>query len=105
MPGEDTPWYKVRLRANGEIPRIWGLTTVYIDAHDGRILSAYDARQAHGPARLVLDTIYPLHTGQIGGITGRILQLLIGFWLIAMAGLGISLWWTRKRLARKKTAS
>ena len=105
LPGEDTSWYKVRLRAKGEIPRIWGLTTVYIDAHDGRVLSAYDARQAHGPARLVLDTIYPLHTGQIGGIAGRILQLLIGLWLIAMAGLGISLWWTRKRLASKKTAS
>ena len=105
LPGEDTPWYKVRLRTKGELPRIWGLTTVYIDARNGFILSTYDPRHAHGPARLVLDTIYPLHTGQIGGIAGRILQLLIGVWLMAMAGLGISLWWTRKRLTNKKSAS
>ena len=28
MPDSDTPWYKVRLRAKGEMPRIWGLTTL-----------------------------------------------------------------------------
>ncbi len=105
MPDADTPWYKVRLRAKSEMPRIWGLTTLYINAHDGRILNNYDARQLHGPARLMLDTIYPLHTGQIGGVTGRILQLLIGVWLITMAGFGITLWWTRKRLMKKKTAA
>jgi uncharacterized iron-regulated membrane protein len=105
MPDADTPWYKIRLRAKGEMPRIWGLTTLYVNAHDGHILSNYDARQAHGPARLMLDTIYPLHTGQIGGVTGRIVQLLIGLWLIAMIGMGISLWWTRKRLMKKKAAA
>lgn len=103
MPDSDTPWYKVRLRAKGEMPRIWGLTTLYVNAHDGRVLSHYDARQAHGPARLMLDTIYPLHTGQIGGAAGRIVQLLIGLWLMTMIGIGISLWWTRRSLMKKKT--
>jgi uncharacterized iron-regulated membrane protein len=32
-------------------------------------------------------------------------QLLIGLWLIAMIGMGISLWWTRKRLMKKKAAA
>jgi uncharacterized iron-regulated membrane protein len=105
MPDPDSPWYKVRLRAKGEMPRIWGLTTLYVNGHDGRILSRYDARQIHGPARLMLDTIYPLHTGQIGGVLGRIVQMLIGLWLMTMIGIGISLWWTRRRLMKKKTAS
>ena len=102
MPDTDTSWYKIRLRAKGEMPRIWGITTIYISTHDGRILSNYDARQAHNPVRFMLDTIYPLHTGQIGGGAGRILQLLIGLWLITMVGIGVSLWWTRKRLMKKK---
>ena len=101
MPDTDTPWYKIRLRAKGEMPRIWGLTTIYINAHDGRTLSRYDARQMHSPARLMLDTIYPLHTGQIGGLIGRIVQMLIGLWLITMIGIGITLWWTRRRLMKK----
>lgn len=104
MPDTDTPWYKIRLRAKGEMPRIWGMTTVYVSAHDGRISSGYDARQAHGPARFMLDTIYPLHTGQIGGPAGRIVQLLIGLWLMAMIGMGIGLWWTRGRLTKKNIA-
>ncbi|ESQ85178.1 hypothetical protein AEAC466_05570 [Asticcacaulis sp. AC466] len=103
-PKDDAPWYRVRLRAAGEMPRIWGMTTVYISARNGHVLTAYDARQAHKPARKMLDTLYPLHTGQIGGVAGRIVQLLIGLWLIAMIGLGVSLWWTRKRLMKKPIA-
>ncbi|MDV6330734.1 PepSY-associated TM helix domain-containing protein [Asticcacaulis sp. 201] len=100
-PKDKAPWYRVRLRAAGEMPRIWGMTTVYIDAGDGHVLNTYDARQTHGPARMLLDTLYPLHTGQIGGVAGRIVQLLIGLWLTSMIGLGISLWWTRKRLMKQ----
>jgi uncharacterized iron-regulated membrane protein len=98
----ETPWYKARLRLKGEAPRLWGKTTVFISAQDGKILSAYDARKPNTPARFMLDIIYPLHTGQIGGVIGRVVQLLIGVWLASMIGLGVSLWWTRKRLSANK---
>jgi uncharacterized iron-regulated membrane protein len=101
MAREDRPYYKVRLHAPGEIPRIWGMTTVYVGASDGQVLSTYDARRLHSPARVMLDTIYPLHTGQIGGVLGRIVQLLIGVWLLAMITLGVSLWWKRRSLSRQ----
>ena len=101
LPSDD-PWYRVRLHAKGEMPRIWGMTTIFISAADGHVLSAYDARKAHAPARFLLDVAYPLHTGQIAGPVGRILQLIIGLWLMAMIGLGISLWWTRRQMVRQK---
>lgn len=100
MAGADQPYYKIRLHAPGEMPRIWGMTTVFVGAADGKVLSRYDARRLHSAPRLILDTIYPLHTGQIGGVFGRIVPLLIGLWLMAMIGLGISLWWERRRLSR-----
>lgn len=101
LPG-DNPWYRVRLHAKGEMPRIWGMTTVFVSAANGQVLSAYDARQAHAPARFLLDVAYPLHTGQIAGPAGRIVQLILGLWLMAMIGLGLSLWWTRRQMAQQK---
>ena len=99
----DNPWYRVRLHAKGEMPRLWGMTTLYISSADGQVLSAYDARQAHAPVRFLEDLAYPLHTGQILGPAGRVVQLLIGLWLMAMIGLGISLWWTRRQMVRQKS--
>ncbi len=99
----ETPWYKARLHAKGEMPRIWGMTTVFVSAQTGEVLSTYDARLAHAPARFLLDVIYPLHTGQIAGVFGRMVQLLIGLWLIAMIGLGVGLWWVRRHMGTKKS--
>jgi len=101
FPSDDRPSYKVRLRARGEMPRFWGLTTVFVDARSGAVLSTYDARRPATFSRALLDTAYPLHTGQIGLLPGRLAQLLIGVWLMAMAGLGVGLWWKRKTLSVK----
>ncbi len=95
FPG-DNPYYRVRVRAPGEIGRLWGMTTIYIAADDGRVLSLYDARRLHSAPRVLLDTIYPLHTGQIGGFFGRLIVMLVGLSLIAMIGLGVGLWWVRR---------
>ena len=95
FPGSN-PYYRVRVRAPGEIPRLWGMTTIYVGAADGRVLSLYDARRLHSPPRVLLDTVYPLHTGQIGGVFGRLIVMLVGLSLIAMAGLGVGLWWVRR---------
>ena len=95
FPG-DAPYYRVRVRAPGEIRRLWGMTTIYIAADDGRVLGLYDARRLHSAPRMLLDIIYPLHTGQIGGFFGRLIVLMLGLSLIAMIGLGVGLWWVRR---------
>ncbi len=72
------------------------MTTIYVGAADGKVLSLYDARQPHALPRMMLDTVYPVHTGQILGFFGRVLVLLTGLALIAMIGLGGYLWWVRR---------
>jgi len=95
FPGAN-PYYRVRVRAPGEILRLWGMTTIYVGATDGRVLSVYDARRLHSAPRVLLDIIYPLHTGQIGGLFGRLIVIMVGLSLIAMIGLGVGLWWVRR---------
>lgn len=98
LPTHEAPWYRIRLRNAGELPRKWGTSVVYVAAADGRVLSTYDAARPV-PGRAVVDTLYALHTGQMGGIFGRITVLVIGCLLLTLLALGLSLWWIRRRLA------
>jgi uncharacterized iron-regulated membrane protein len=100
MPGGDHPWYRIRLRAPGEVPRIWGTTTLFVSAASGGILGEHPARPV-GTARGFVETLYPFHTGQIGGLAGRMLLLMVGAWLITMVVLGINLWRTRRQPASR----
>jgi len=45
----------------------------------------------------------PLHTGQIAGLSGRILSLLVGIWLLAMMVLGLGMYWKRRELRNQRT--
>jgi uncharacterized iron-regulated membrane protein len=101
LPSAEEPWYRVRLRNAGEVPRKWGTTVVWVSAGDGRILGRYDAA-APKPGRAVTDTFYALHTGQIGMLPGRAIVLAIGLCLLALIGLGIPLWWKRRAVKRPR---
>ena len=99
MPTRETPWYRVRVRQPDEWRRVFGTTTVYVSAVSGEVLlneNAFDA----SPSQRFLDILYPIHTGEIGGLAGRVLDFTVALWLLAMLGLGLSLWWTRKQLRK-----
>lgn len=95
LPTADRPWYRIRLRQPGEWRRVYGTTTVYVSAADGRVLRADDALAAP-TARAFLDNLYPIHTGEAGGLAGRWLAFAIGAWLFTMLTLGTSLWSARR---------
>lgn len=99
MPTSDAPWYRVRVRQPGELRRVFGRTTVYVSAVNGNVLLNDDAFEASRRQRF-LDILYPIHTGEIGGLAGRLLDLIVALWLLVMLALGLSLWWTRRRLRR-----
>ncbi|MEP7246206.1 MAG: PepSY-associated TM helix domain-containing protein [Gammaproteobacteria bacterium] len=99
MPTESAPWYRVRVHARGEVSRMYGTTTVYLSAVDGAVLKEYPAATASA-GRAVFDTLYPIHTGEIGGLAGRVLLLLTGVALLFTGVYGIRLWLAR--LKRKK---
>ncbi len=99
MPAADQPWYRIRLLQSGELARVYGATTVFVDAHDGTVLLDRNAFQLPLNEK-VYNAIYPLHTGEFAGPVGRTVVLIIGLWLIVMAPLGASLWWTRRARSR-----
>ncbi|TLY59680.1 MAG: PepSY domain-containing protein, partial [Gammaproteobacteria bacterium] len=70
MPEDAHAWFRIRLRRPDEVSRIWGTTTLFVSAQDGQVI---DKPQGRGSvARRFLDTLYPFHTGQLGGLPGRL---------------------------------
>ncbi len=96
FPKDEAPWYRIRLRNVSEIQRQYGATTVYVSAISGDILRNHDAAES-GMGRRFIESLYPLHTGQAGGMAGRLLSALFGVWVLVMACLGISMSVARKR--------
>lgn len=97
LPFGQRAFYEVHLRQAGEPRQTHGASRVYVSATTGRILSVDDALEAP-PARRFLGLLFPIHSGQIGGTPGRVGIMIIGLWLLATAGLGLSLWNTRRKL-------
>ena len=71
----------------------------YVDADSGRVAYVDDPyRDSLG--RIFLRGLYPIHSGQMLGLTGRILALLLGLAVVEMSITGGYLWW-RKRSVRR----
>ena len=66
-----------------------------VDSMTGHVRGVFPANAAPA-ARAFVDGLYAVHTGEIGGLAGRLIVLSLGFWLLAMIGLGISLWVSRR---------
>ena len=99
FPSPDSAWWAIRLRQPGELRRAYGKTRVYVSALDGAIGADFDALAAP-PARRFVDSLFAFHTGEMGGLAGRLAVLGIGLWLLTMNVLGIRLWWARRHARR-----
>lgn len=77
-----------------------GLSSVWLNPYTGTILSTYRWNELDTGARIIT-VIYPLHTGELGGVALTIAVSLIG---LLLAGLGISgIWmWTRRTWPPKR---
>jgi uncharacterized iron-regulated membrane protein len=95
LPSDASPWYRVRVRQAGELRRVFGRTSIFVDRRDGRVLLDQAAADATPGTRL-FEALYPVHTGEAGGIAGRVLVLVLGLWLATMIVLGLSLWLARR---------
>jgi uncharacterized iron-regulated membrane protein len=96
FPSAEQPWYRIRVRQPDEWRRVYGTSVVYVAAADGRVLRTEDALRA--PAAIAfMSNLYPMHTGEALGAVGRVLILVVGFWLLTMLVLGVGLWLARRR--------
>jgi uncharacterized iron-regulated membrane protein len=96
LPSDQKPYYRLRLLQAGELRRLYGETTVYVDAVSGDVLQAYDALTLPLGQRC-LNSFYGVHYGGALGLPGRVLSFLTGVWLLAMMVFGVRLWWLRRR--------
>ncbi len=79
----------------------FGPAAVFVATDTGQILST--ERGGEGKAGDVIDAlVYPIHSGQIGGLPGRILICLSGLVVAMLSVTGIIVWW-KKRAPRVST--
>lgn len=95
-PKPDDATWRVRLRAPGEIRRAYGGSFVLVDANSGAVRGVFPIAQA-APADAFMSALFPIHTGEAGGLVGRLLSVAIGLWLITMIVVGALLWFKRRK--------
>lgn len=78
VPGTPDGAIRVRLQVPGDPHRRFPSSYVFIDRYSGRVLAVHDVRRA-GIGTGVASWIRTVHDGTVGGITTRILAVLLGF--------------------------
>jgi len=96
-PRADRPM-AVRLRLPDD-PHPNGRSTVWLDPRTAAVIAAHRWNELDPGAR-VNSILYPLHTGELGGVLGEAVVALLGLALGALGISGIWLWW-RRRANRK----
>lgn len=100
FPSHENAIWLVTMKQPGELQRAYGKSRVYVSAMDGQIVADADALTVT-PAHRFADLLFPFHTGEIGGLGGRLLVLTLGTWLLTMITLGLSLWSARRTAKRR----
>lgn len=95
-PKPDNATFTIRVRAPGEIRRAYGGSVVLVDANSGAVRGAFPIARAE-PARAFMSALFPIHTGEAGGVVGRFLSVAIGLWLVTMIVAGTLLWFRRRK--------
>jgi len=88
---------RVRLKLPDD-PHPNGLTSVWLHPRSGEVLRVVRWSELDPGHRLVA-TVYPLHTGVLGGPLHEALVGLTGLALATLGGSGLLLWWKRRRVA------
>jgi uncharacterized iron-regulated membrane protein len=79
-----------------------GVKTIHVDGMDGRILG--DQVPWSGTAADVFMQLqFPIHSGRIAGIPGRLLISLVGIAVALLSATGVVIW-AMKRARRRRVA-
>lgn len=98
VPSEKNRPIRVRLKLAGD-PHPNGLTSVWLHPHSGKIL-AVNRWDELDPGARAMSFVYPLHTGEFGGVLLELATLIGGVALAVLGITGFWLCWSRKKLLR-----
>jgi uncharacterized iron-regulated membrane protein len=91
--------FKITLYQQGEPSRRFPKTMVWIDQYSGKILAIRDPkRQTAGD--IFWTWLHPLHSGEIAGLTGRIIIFISGLLPLMLYVTGLIRW--RQKCAAKR---
>lgn len=96
-PRTDRP-LAVRMRLPDD-PHPNGRSTVWLDPRNGAVLARHRWNELD-PGTRINSIMYPLHTGELGGLWWKICVAVLGAALAALGSSGIGLWWCRRRQRR-----
>lgn len=94
VPSSPTRPVRVRFRLADD-PHPNGLTSVWLHPRSGAVLGAVRWNELDPGARAVA-VVYPLHTGQLGGVVYEAVVAVGGLTLFGLGVTGIYLWWRRR---------
>jgi len=80
---------------DNDSPNVRALNRVFFERHTGRVLAISDWNSLEG-IPLYKDWAIPIHSGEVIGISGRVLVFLSGLIMPFLFLTGIWLWWNRR---------
>ncbi|MBX3747154.1 MAG: PepSY domain-containing protein [Verrucomicrobiae bacterium] len=97
--------YSVRKRLSGEW-QLEGMNYIHVDPQSGAVIRA-DLHAETTLAQRILRTFFPLHVGSFGGLSTRILWVVLGLAPGLLCVTGTLMWWNRvgRRMARPGQAA
>jgi uncharacterized iron-regulated membrane protein len=97
LPTAQNPGYEVRLWSPSDGRAFWGSRVVRVSPRGTPLPSTSGSQSV---ADKLSPTFYPIHTGQLGGMWGRIAAFAAGVLLCVTAVLGVVLWRNRSTARR-----
>lgn len=96
LPTETRRAYQVFLRQPGEANKVYGATEIHVSAANGRAILVSDPLNSSADEAF-MTLLFPVHTGQVLGLTGRLLSLVTGMGLLVLMVFGGLLFAARRR--------
>ena len=103
-PAGDSGIYRINLRQSSEINQRHPYTTVWVDRWSGQIKEVRDP-SGFTSGEVFTTWIWPMHTGEAFGRTGRLLWFLAGLGLFVLYVSGLLHWLHRRGMVKDREVS
>lgn len=103
-PRDSIAPYRVQLYQDGEPSRRFPKTMVWLDQYSGKVLAVREPASG-STSDTFLSWMHPLHSGEIAGLTGRIIILACGLLPLILFYTGVIRWFLKRKAKRRKSSS